>query len=169
MILHITPHCRSHSGSRIIWGLSWNSLHITAWTTSPVVGNIPAGSVPALQVVNTVQRSLFMSITSHHEFFSLRSPLIIRLPLMKEPWRCPSLSWILAIVNNQYCYLLPPPFLENEQLWVMVVAEGKVKQHKAGSFICGQRKGDVHNHVLETCPLSIIYLSAIMVWWHSGL
>lgn len=122
MILHITPHCRSHSGSSIISGLPWNSLHITAWTTSPVVGNIPAGSVPALQVVNTVQRSLFMSITSHHEFFSLRSPLIIRLPLMKEPWRCLSLSWILAIVNNQYCYLLPPHSwrMSNYELWSLL-------------------------------------------------
>lgn len=127
----------------------------------PVVGNIPAGSVPALWVLNRVQHS------AHEDhkpqcFFSIREPLNCKITFNE---RCISLSWILAILNNQYCYSCGM----NSYLSVMVIAQGKVKQHKAGSNICGQRKGVAHNYVLKTCPLSVTYLSAIMVWYHSRL
>lgn len=161
MILHITPHCRSHSGSSIIWGLSWNSRHITApsRTMGPVAGNIPAGLVPALWMLNTVQHSLFMR--SLWGFFPLERPLFIRLPLMKEPWRHLSFFWILAILNNQYCYLFPlaPILVEGTaiyQLWSLL-------REKLNSTRLGQTSMAREKELFITvfflrpvpCPLSI--------------
>lgn len=75
--LHATPHCSSPSGPGSTWGLSLNPLHISApsWTMGPVVGNIAAGSVSGLRVLNTAQPSLLMTTTSHCAFFSVRGSL----------------------------------------------------------------------------------------------
>lgn len=75
----------------------------------PVVGNIPAGSVPALRVLNTVQHS------AHEDhkpqwFFPLESPLIVRLPLMKEMH--------IAFLDPSYTKQPILLFLWNEQLFI---------------------------------------------------
>jgi len=41
---------------------------------------------------------------------------------------------------------------------VMVIAQGNVKDHKARSNVCGLRKGGIYNYLLETCPMSIIWV-----------
>lgn len=97
----------------------------------------------------------------HEVFFPLERPLFIRLPLMKEPWRHLSFFWILAILNNQYCYLFPlaPILVEGTaiyQLWSLL-------REKLNSTRLGQTSMAREKELFITvfflrpvpCPLSI--------------
>lgn len=80
---------------------------------------------------------------------------------MKEPWKCISFSCIPAIPDNQYCYLPSPHSCRMSghlSATVTVIAQGNPEQQKARLNICGLRKGGISNYLLQTCPLSIIWV-----------